>query len=268
MTDCDRTSGGVEGTWNETEDGNVGSLSTLHGDHFYLYITSSGGNKVYWVSNATNLGINTNVYPLFLYRYKTMDSIIKAKIVAEFSDASTQTILAETSNTMFQTGSITLTAGKTLDHILLYANQATGWVLYDYTLVCKGAFTFPNCARIRFNPPPRYALLEPPHRMGDITQNMGSESASVEIGCDLTVGDWTGGGIWDKPAGIIEDIVAACDEEPWQWLTTPRWNFKATLENPTIDYEDKLRIANLLFREFRLSNATNETYIERFGMNL
>jgi len=192
--------------------------------------------------------------------------------VARFQSGS-QTILSESSSTTWVTGSATLDTSKgNLLWLWLYANQATGQVYYDFVLVCKGIFTFPNCGYgLEFTPPARYAMLEIPTRVGDITQNLGSPSATVTIGCDLDVGDWKRSG--DHVDGeVFLDIAHNSSSEPWQWLDTGTEQFKATLDTPVFRRESNgnsvRRILDLTFREYRRSSASHETYVERFGLNL
>ncbi|RLC88037.1 MAG: hypothetical protein DRJ03_04005 [Chloroflexi bacterium] len=255
----------------ESEDGNVGSFTCEHDDYFKINITSSSGNKTYYIED--NIGyVSPSVYTTFLYRYKTSDTNIKAKIVAVFASGN-QTILSETSSTTWVKGSATLDTDKgSLTRIRLYANQATGQVYYDFVLVCKGIFTFPNCGYgLEFTPPARYAMLEIPARVGDITQNLGSPSATVTIGCDLDVGDWKRSGDY-VDGEVFLDIAHNSYTEPWQWLDTGTEQFKATLDTPVFrreaDGNSARRILELTFREYRRSSASNESYVERFGLNL
>lgn len=192
--------------------------------------------------------------------------------MAHFQSGS-QTVLSESSSTTWVIGSATLDADKgDLWGLSLYANQATGQVYYDFILVCKGIFTFPNCGYgLEFTPPARYAMLEPPGRIGDITQNLGSPSATVTIGCDLDIGDWKRSG--DHVDGeVFLDIAHNSRSEPWQWLDTGTEQFKATLDTPVFRRESNgnsvRRILDLTFREYRRSSASHASYVERFGLNL
>lgn len=261
--------------WTETEDGNTGTIADHIDDWIQLTISASAGNKVYYNSypdegGASNLSLSSSTYTKIYWRYKTSDTSIKAKIVLVFSDATTQTVLDEVSSTTITAGSTTITAGKTIDHIRLYANQATGYVLYDYVLICKNAFSIPNTSEggLRFYPPPKYALLPVPTRIGDITQSMGSPSARIECGCNLDIGTWTRSG--DVFAGqVFVDIAHNSKSEPWQWYNDGIRRMKVTLEEPEFIYRDDGRsILNLTFREYRRSSGSNETEIERLGLGL
>ncbi len=257
--------------WTEVEDGNVGTLSSVYDDYFKLNITSSTGNKTYQVYRYANL-LAPTIYTTLIYRYKTSNTNIKAKIEAEFLSG-TQTILPESSSTTWVTGSATLDTDKNnLDYIRLYANQATGQVYYDFILICKGFFTFPNYGHgLEFTPPPRYARLAVPSRTGDVTQNLGSPDATVTIGCNLDIGNWKRTGDYID-GQVFLDIAHNSSSEPWQWLDTGTEQFKATLDQLTFrrqaDGNSVQRILDLTFKEYRRSSASHETYVERFGLNL
>jgi len=244
----------------------------LYDDYFEIHITSATGNKIYYLTTSF-YGISPSVYTTVYYRYKTQAATdLKAKIVANFQNGN-QTILSETAATTWTVGSATLSTGMgNLTGFQLYANGGTGKVYYDFILLCKGVFTFPNCGYgLEFTPPARYAMLEIPTRVGDITQNMGSPSATVTIGCDLDVGDWKRSGDY-VDGEVFLDIAHNSSSEPWQWLDTGTEQFKATLDTPVFrreaDGNSARRILELTFREYRRSSASNESYVERFGLNL
>jgi len=257
--------------WTEDEDGNVGTFTSVYDDYFKLDITSSTGNKTYYIRASVG-ALSPAVYTTLVYRYKTSNTNIKAKILAIFQSGS-HGILPESSSTTWVTGSATLpTELGNLLSIKLYANQATGQVYYDFVLVCKGIFTFPNCGYgLEFTPSPRYARLEIPSRDGDITQNLGSRDAMVTVGCDLDVGDWKRSGDY-VDGEVFLDIAHNSSSEPWQWLDTGTERFKATLDTPVFRREANgnsvRRILDLTFREYRRSSASHESYVERFGLNL
>jgi len=144
----------------------------------------------------------------------------------------------------------------------------------------KGTFTFPNVGHgLEYTPPPRYAIIPIPSRVGDITQGLGSELATVRASCDLDIGTWkrlvaNGYSADDYVDGqVFDEISHRTYTEPWQWLNTGTGRqFKATLETPVFRYATSgnktTHILDLLFREYRLSDASNESHVERFGLNL
>jgi len=171
-------------------------------------------------------------------------------------------------------------------YIRFYADEdaadnanGTSQVYYDFLLIHKGTFTFPNVAYgLDFTPPPRYATIPIPSRVGDITQGLGSESATVTASCDLNIDNATND--WKRPQGTLSpktdyvngevfmEIAHRTYTEPWQWLDTGTEQFKVTLENPVFRRMGKGHVLDLLFREYRLGCASNEYYYERFGLNL
>jgi hypothetical protein len=252
--------------WTERGTTGDGSFAT-DGDKVTLTKTGAGD---YYIDNDTDIDISTSLYPIILWRYKTSDTNIKAKIVAEFSDASTQTILAEVSSTTETMGYTTLTEAKTLDHIRLHADDATGTVKYDFVLVCKNLWTFPTQQpeSMTFNPcPPNYADLIVPSRSGDITQGFATHLAEVDMTCNLDVGDWKRATDYINGEVFI-DIAHNSKTEPWQWLDTETEQFKVTLRELTFNRIGGAHKVNLKWKEYRLGSAADESYVERYGLNL
>jgi len=208
MHDCDSTTG-----WVETEDGQTAALTT-DGDVFKIDVTISAGNHiVYYTYDMPN--ISSTTYSKALFRYRTSSSHIKAKIELVFSDASTQTILAETDSTVWKEGTATITAAKTIDHVRLYANAYVGDVYYDFILLHKGTFTFPFVSDSEdLELENNIGYLKVPKRQGNITQNMGADSPFIRLsGIMDTASAW--GTI---PGAYLMTVWAKTDV--WQWLTT------------------------------------------------
>jgi len=261
--------------WAEVQDGNTGTTTVDHGDYLNLNVTVAGvGNDAYYWDNDNNLGLSTTTYTKIRWRYKTDGGSIRAKIVLEFNDASTQEVLADSNSSTFTVGSATITAAKTLDHIRLHADHATGDVWYDYVLVYKDDFTLPNCALgIDVTYPNRYHRLAVPGRLTNVAQQLGSDDLEVQIGCDLTLGTWTRTGD-DVDGQVFMDIAHNSSSEAFQWLDTEREQLKVTLDSPRFhraafgnSLEDTVRLS---FHEYRLSSGDNtlETYVTRWGLDL
>lgn len=237
---------------------------------------SSGDEYFYAERDITN--ISSDTYTKYLVRWRTSvaSAGLGAQVVLIFTDGS-QNIVGATNpefSTLWTISTGTITAGKTIDKIRLYGNDypnsvASGafWVDYDFVMLYKDNFTLPNVADFNFTPPPTYANIPIPGRVGNITQNLGSESATVQIGCDLDIGDWTRAGDYIN-GEVFADIAHNTYSEPWQWLDTGTQQFKVTLETPEFPRLASEQKLALLFREYRRSNASNETYVERFGLNL
>jgi len=278
LDDCCKLTGLTYGDWTETDTGNLLSSAVSVDDYFVL--TRSAGAAEAYLSypnegGANNLGLSSSIYTKIFWRYKTNNSNIKAKIVLVFNDA-TQTVLAESSSTTFTAGSATITSGKTIDHVRLYANAAAGTVTYDFVLICKNIFTFPNTQYgTEFTPPARYADVEIPGRITDVTQNLGSPSATWMASCNLDVSNATED--WKRPQGVLSpktdyvkgevfiDISHNSYQEPWQWLDTGKHRFKVTLRTPQFPESADQHSLDLTFREYSRSSKTNESYEERFG---
>jgi hypothetical protein len=277
QVDCNRTSGGAEGTWaEEGAEAANGTFSVLDDDYFDL--ENTGGAVDYGTYSGTDLTLDTDLYKYIKIRYKTSSASIKAKVVAEFTGAEgTQTVLAETSSTTFTVATVALDSGKTLDHLHLWANDAVGHVYYDFVFVYKNLFTFPNTQfGKRFIRAPCNAILEIPSRVGDITQNLGSHSARFECHCNLDRGSWkrliadgydANDYVNDQ---IIDEISHNSFQNSWNWLNTGMGRqFKVVLdEEPVTENLADRHSLDLVFREYRRSSASGETEIERFGMNL
>lgn len=264
--DCDDTSG-----WNKVEDGNTAAIAVDNGDYFKITISASAGNKIaYYVNNFTDL--NSNTYKKIMFRYQTSDGNIKAKILLRFVGGATeQVVLDETSSTTFVAGSVDVTSGQTIDKVRLYANQATGWVKYDFVVIYEGDFTLPNIAHgMNIDFPPREDTLRQWNRDVDILASGGSESALINIGCDLDQGTWKRTG--DTIDGeVFLNILHSRSDEPWQWLDTGDHQFKVTV-HPEFSWEKRGdtvgRRLDLILKEYSLGSKTDERYTERYGIGL
>lgn len=276
LTDCDDTTSWTENR-NNMLDGDA-TLSVENNDYFKIKAIFDDGatdefcNYEYDFSN-----ISSDTYTNFFVRYKTSVGAdgAQAKVILVFTDG-TQTILDESYSTSWTVASGDITSGKTIDKIQLYAedegDDGTFYVYYDFVLLYKNTFTFPNTAYgLDFTPPPRYALLQPPSKVTDTQQNLGSRSATVRIGCDLDQGDWTRSGDY-VDAEVFLDIAHNSSSEPWQWYDDGKRRFKVSLEDPVIRYLNNgsttERRLELLLREYSLGDKSVETYVERFGLNL
>jgi len=274
--DCNRISGGTEGTWIEEEAYAAnGTVEPIYDEYFDL--ENTGGAVDYGIYNNTNLSLNTTLYKYILIRYKTSSTNIKAKVIAEFSDTSTQTLLEETSSTTYTVVSKALTTSKTLDHLHLWANNATGHIYYDFVFVFKNVFTFPNTEFGKYwIPPARNIDIEIPSRVTNITQNLGAPSARFECSCDLDLGTWkrliaNGYDADDYVNGqVFDEISHNSYQNAWNWLNTGMGRqLKVVLDGePRFSEDGDRHSLDLVFKEVSRANKSGETEIERFGMNL
>ena len=255
--------------WTERATTADGSFAT---DGDVVTLTKTGAGE-YYIDNDDDIGKSSTIYTKIMWRYKTSDTSIKAKIVLEFTGAEgTQEVLADESSTTWKVGSATITTAKTIDHIRLHADHAEGTVEYDFVLIYKNSFTFPTNQpeNMTFTPASRYAHLKPPSRIGDITQYMGSDNATVDMICNLDVGVWKRTA---NPTDYIKgetfiDIHHNAKTEAWQWLDTETEQFKVTLEPPRFRRDGRGHTVDLTFKEYRLGSADSEEWYDRYGLNL
>ncbi len=169
----------------------------------------------------------------------------------------------------------TFTSGNTLNKLRFYANDlpdslasGTYYTYYDFCLVCKGTFTFPFVSgNVALNAPTRDVEIPIPGRIGGVTQRLGSPLATLTISGDMDTG--TG---WNDDdtvkGGRFLDTVHNTDE-PWQWVTSDLANMKVTTSLPKLSQEADSKVQRryeLKLKEYRLSDAVNESYLERFGL--
>lgn len=282
LTDCDDDT-----SWGETVNNMTAANATLtvtYGDVFKItavFDDTALDEYCFYEYDITN--ITSTAYPKYLVRWKTSESSAGAKALIElvFTDSTVQNIPLGYSTEWTITNG-TITSGKTIDQVRFYADDdgtdGTFYVYYDFLLLYKGAFPMPNTVPVNLNFPPRYANIGIPVRVGDITQNLGSESAFAQVSCDLDIGTWKRYDDSTPPicldyvhGEVFYDISHNSNTEPWQWLDTGSEQFKITLQTPVLRRRggnESTHVLDLVFREYRLSDASNETYVERFGLNL
>lgn len=267
IVDGDKLTGGVEGAWTDAG-GNTGTFPLAGGDIFSLVVTVQGGAGDYYIKNGTNLGLSTDTYTKIRFRYYTSNASVKAKIVVGDDGAYTQEVLADTSSTTWTIGEVSLTAGKTLDHISLYADHANGSVYYDFVQIYRGDFTFPNIASVDPDYQGRSPRRGVPGKGGDLTQKLGSKSTDYRIGCDMSIGTWTTTGFANKPGELFMDILHNGGvNEPWQWIDLEDDQFKFCLDSARLPAGKGEEIASLIGHEYRLGSANSETTVQRWSLD-
>jgi len=279
FSDCDDKT-----SWNVTRhsmDAAHTTIEVMSGDYFKIkgvFDEGATNEYSYYQYNMTN--ISSDIYTKFLCRYKTSELAngARAKIALVFTSGS-QTVLDYCYSTTWDVVVTDITAGKTIDYIQFWVDDdgtdGTFYTYYDFALLHKGTFTLPNTAYgMNFAPAPRYAYLGIPSKVTDTTQNLGSESATVNIGCDLD--QVTDTLTWKRTGDTIDgevflDIAHNSSSEPWQWLDTGSHQFKVTVD-PKFDWSNlggaTGRRLDLLLREYSLADKSGETYAERFGIGL
>jgi len=251
---------------------------------FYSYPNKDGAN---------NLGFSTTTYPKFLVRYKTSATSAgaAAKVVLAFNGyvaaqsvdtniaaGHAQEILPNSYSTTWTTATGDITASKTLDHILFFAEcdattpNATYYVYYDFVLVHKGTFTFPYWHGVYYDIFCKAPSLEVFGRDGDIEQRGGMKSPlitvegmmdSSDLGVrwkdapatsSLTVRGLLGNRFYEIMRGMEGDY-----REPWNWFTSDLVNCKVVPTNHPLrlsqqkDLKEQ-RKYSLHFKQYTLSS--------------
>ena len=274
----------------QVEDGNT--VTTTVGSCFTLTVTATAGNFAAYISlpaeNAvSNLSLNSSIYTKIRWRYKTSGTN-KAKIVLVFStwdyaDSAAvniaagkgQEVLADSSSSTWAVGSATITTGKTIDHIRLHADHGAGadCVYYDWVMIYKNDFVFPNVTDIRVDVTSRNVNLGIPSGMVLGTQNLGADPATIELDCDLDMEtatyDWTRAGDTLKDE-VFLDILQGQASYPFQWLT---WGHttgnldrgvRVALDGAPLRNRDNMLTLRMI--EYSESDKSTETYKERWNI--
>ncbi len=273
LYDGDRVSGGPEGNIGNgaatvTSDGGstITQSVTTNPGSLTLDLTNFGGDA--YTTNATNLGLSTSTHKKIRFRYRTTGNAT-AKLIATDEGAYSQTILSETASSDWAVVEATLTPAKTLDHIHFYCCDGVGTVEYDFVQIYKADFDFPNVVTLDFMPSSRNVYLGVPSRVPSITQNLGSEPATVDMTCDLDMEtstyDWTRADDADKGEVFMEVAHNQSQDEPWQWLSFGNKAFKVTLDEPRFTHglDDTVQ---LRFREHSNANKADDNYTERWSL--
>ena len=276
----DRVSGGTEGAWTLTQgSGSTCAQSVTSDKNLYLNQTVYSADSS--TTNGTNLGLLTSLVPYVRFRYKTSGNAT-AKIVIEYSDASTSTALSETASSTFTMGTASLTAAKTVDHIILYACDGVGTVTYDFVEFYAGTYILPTCTMLE---PPimvNDVTKDIPGRMGGFTSSLGGKILEVTMEADLDM----------EPAALTWRIPQTSSSkssdfpnkqdllfytahrmgfyELWTWLKleSPDMQFKARLVDVSPSYTGEQGKIRLVWHEYRHGSASGETSTERFGNTL
>ncbi len=208
---------------------------------FYCYPDKSGAN---------DLDFSTTDYPFILIRYFTSESTAgaHAKVVVAFdgydngktvaqniTDGNAQLVLDNAYSTTWAVEGVALTSGKTLDHVLLFAEcdtdtaNGTYYVYYDFVLICVSSFTFPFVDRIvRVPMRKKVAIIEIPGRDSDIIQDLGMNSPRLRLEGTMDASATN----WGSPYGSILYAITRGStggyHDPWQWFTSDVINCKVT----------------------------------------
>lgn len=253
---------------------------------FYSYPDKDGAN---------NLGFSTTTYPKFLCRYKTSAASagVAAKVVLAFNGyvvansvdtniaaGHAQEILTNSYSTTWATATGDITAGKTIDHILMFAEcdattpNATYYVYYDFALIHKGTFTFPYVppGGVHYDIPYKTVELDVLGRDGGILQRLGMKSPLITVEGSMDVSA-TGSrwkiapstsslavrGLYGNRLYKITRGMEGDYREPWNWFTSDLVNCKVVPDvNPfrisTDSNAKEHRQYSMHFKQYSLSS--------------
>jgi len=132
--------------------------------------------------------------------------------------------------------------------------------------------TIPNTAdELELTIKGRNVFLEPPGIAGAHTQQLGSELATLTIGCDLDMGDWTRAG--DVIDGeVFFEMIHKLPTIPYVAVTVPEFHavMNMTLQSATFRLVGGSRQAHrslrLEFIEYYAKDPATDTYLTRFGI--
>jgi len=270
----------------------TGISFTSDGDYFTITGTCDAAADEWYYRKHDLTDFSSTIYNCWMARYKTSVAAagLGAVLKVKYTDASYDSLVGSDTTPSFSTTwkveSGTLTTGKTVSEVYIYANDhpdsvAAGAfsVYFDFIMFFKGTFTLPNVAGgMNIDLPPKEAIIIIPGRDTNITQNLGTESAVVTIQSDLDQGTWK------RPqsdptnptdtidAEVFLEMLHNRSTEPFQWLDTGSHQFKVTV-HPKFAWKNNgdgstSRILDLILKEYSLNNKSGETYAERFGIGL
>ena len=267
LTDCYDATGWLE--FRENMADADASLTVLYNDVFKITAKFDQGatdEYVYYQKDITD--ISSDIYSKFLIRYKTSESAngAKAKVMLGFSDSSAQTILDGSYSTRWTTASGTVTSGKTISYVRIYADDdgtdGTFYVYYDFILLCEGTFSFPYVHSIDpLQLSNRYADLAIPGRDGDIQQYLGMKSPLIKLSGDMEEGTWGGSKI--EFGEFLYRIFHENYHDPWQWFTSDLINCKVTPRDFYISQKhdsNAHRVWNLVLAMYSASSGAESTW--------
>jgi hypothetical protein len=269
------------------------AMSITYNDYLKLEcVDAEDGDSCYWsylpeASAVAASNLNLSVGPagtnkILLIRYKTSQSSAGLGLAVQLVYTGgavewalgTDTVPVYSGYLATSTYTIVNAGAAALDHIRLWAvsekNACTEYILVDFVLVCIGTFTFPFVSKgVHFSGQNRNVKLEPPGRLGDITQYLGSKSSPITVTGSIDSGTgWHDG--WGEDLGILLKICHESNTNVFQWFTcdVPKVKFKVTVDDWDIgsDGGDAAILSYVLnLSEYRRGDASGEAYWERWG---
>jgi len=306
--ECDRRDGGPEGVWDLEDGGSTGTLTVDEDNNFDMEIEAAGFVGDMDTFNDTDLDLSTSIYTHIRFSYKTSGAAKAKIIVTGAAGYTQTVLTETASSTWavadveLETGhtlnTVVLYCCDGVGHVWYDFVQLHGGERETYIYVePRPDYILPNCVKLELPASLKAPILEIPSFSGTKTQKMGSR-LEVTMTCDLTVEVPVGAGEqaqvdsdtymraaeWMRPQNdttktdksnidIFLELIHYMGSNldyPWTWLKLgdPDMQFKAELVEvrPSLTGEDGM--IDLVWREYRHGNASDETHKERFGIGL
>ncbi len=217
------------------------------------------------VTETVGGSLSTSTYGFLIVRVASTSGVPQLlKVAVTYTDSTTDVFNDSTGNAANQYLATvnTLTSGKTISTIKL-ANNVTGTITWkiDFFFFFKETLTLPAVAQPLQFSVPRYVVELPiPTREGGVLQDLGSQSAQLELSGTLvtttTPNNYTGDQWWDV-------LVGTWLEANWQWVNSDRVQYKYQIQEFTAKqepgrvgyYDFKLRL-----KKVDIVSATAQTF--------
>lgn len=256
--------------WTAAQTANVSALFGGDGDILSLTVTFfnaiSGNNGR---ATRSGLSVSTTTFPKIIIRHKDngFGANVDLTLRVEYSDATSSTFTLAKGGNFNPPETFTLTAGKTVAILEVKAQANTSIIAgsntidWDFIFIFKETLTLPAVTKpLQFSLPRTLPELPIPNRDGGVLQDMGADSARLEIAGTLvtttTPNNYSGDQWWDVLVGVWL-------EGNWQWLTSDRVNYKYQIEELAVVqdpgrvgyYEFKMRL-----KKVDILSATAQTF--------
>ncbi len=239
---------------------------------------TTDGDIATMVATGLNVGITKTVtgslssttYSQLIVRVASTAGVPELlKVTVTYTDATTSIFNVSTGNSAntYLATTNTLATGKTISTIKL-ANNVSGTLtwLIDFYFFFKETLTLPAVSQpLQFSLPRYLVELPIPTREGGVLQDLGSQSAQLEVSGTLvtttTPNNYTGDQWWDV-------LVGTWLEANWQWLNSDRVQYKYQIQEFTAKqepgrvgyYDFKLRL-----KKVDIVSATAQTFGSSIG---
>jgi len=306
--ECDRRTGGVEGVWDLEDGGSTGTMVVDEYNNFDMEITNFVADMDTFNDTDLSLSTTIYTHMRFRYKTSgnaTAKITVHyngeegAPVTILSETASSTWTVADVELTAGKTlDHIFLWCCDGIGHVYWDFVQVHGGERETYVFVEPTPdYIMPNCVKLELPASLKAPVLEIPGFSGTKSQKLGSR-LEVHMTCDLTVEVPCGAGEqaqvdsdaymraaeWMRPQNdqtktdksnidVFLELLHLGGSDldyPWTWLKLgdPDMQFKAELieVRPSLTGEEGM--VDLVWREYRHGNASDETYKERFGIGL